>query len=30
MTNEVEEARAFWCQHKEEVIYKQFLALPGT
>lgn len=28
MTNDVEEARAFWRQYEGEVIYKQFLALP--
>ena len=30
MTNDVEEAHAFWRQHDGEVIYKQFLALPDT
>jgi glutathione synthase/RimK-type ligase-like ATP-grasp enzyme len=30
MTNNVEEARAFWRQHDGEVIYKQFIALPDT
>ena len=30
MTNDVEEARAFWRRHEGEVIYKQFLALPDT
>jgi len=28
MTNDVDEARAFWREHAGEVIYKQFLALP--
>jgi glutathione synthase/RimK-type ligase-like ATP-grasp enzyme len=27
MTNDVEEARAFWRRHEGEVIYKQFIAL---
>ena len=30
MTNDVEEARAFWRQHEGEVIYKQFIALPDS
>jgi glutathione synthase/RimK-type ligase-like ATP-grasp enzyme len=30
MTNDVEEARAFWRRHEGEVIHKQFLALPDT
>jgi glutathione synthase/RimK-type ligase-like ATP-grasp enzyme len=30
MTNDAEEARAFWRQHEGEVIYKQFIALPGA
>ena len=28
MTNDVEEASAFWRRHEGQVIYKQFLALP--
>ena len=28
MTNDVEEAKAFWRRHEGEVVYKQFLALP--
>ncbi len=28
MTNNVEEAKAFWRRHEGEVVYKQFLALP--
>ena len=28
MTNDVEEAKAFWRRHAGEVIYKQFFALP--
>jgi catechol 2,3-dioxygenase-like lactoylglutathione lyase family enzyme len=30
MTNDAEEARAFWREHEGEVIYKQFIALPET
>jgi glutathione synthase/RimK-type ligase-like ATP-grasp enzyme len=30
MTNDVEEARAFWRKHDGEVIYKQFIALPDA
>ncbi len=30
ITNSVEEARAFWRAHDGEVIYKQFVALPGS
>ena len=30
MTNDVEQARAFWRRHEGEVIYKQFLALPAA
>jgi glutathione synthase/RimK-type ligase-like ATP-grasp enzyme len=30
MTNDVEEARAFWRRYEGEVIYKQFLALPAA
>jgi glutathione synthase/RimK-type ligase-like ATP-grasp enzyme len=30
MTNDVEEARAFWRRHEGEVIYKQFIALPDA
>ena len=30
MTNDIDEARAFWCQHEGETIYKQFLALRET
>jgi glutathione synthase/RimK-type ligase-like ATP-grasp enzyme len=30
MTNDVEDANAFWRRHEGEVIYKQFLALPNA
>jgi glutathione synthase/RimK-type ligase-like ATP-grasp enzyme len=30
MTNDVQEARTFWCKHEGEVIYKQFIALPDA
>jgi glutathione synthase/RimK-type ligase-like ATP-grasp enzyme len=30
MTNDVEEAKAFWRRYEGEVIYKQFLALPAA
>jgi glutathione synthase/RimK-type ligase-like ATP-grasp enzyme len=30
MTNDIEQARAFWDMHDGEVVYKQFLALPDT
>ena len=30
MTNDVEEAEAFWRRHEGEVIYKQFIALRET
>jgi glutathione synthase/RimK-type ligase-like ATP-grasp enzyme len=30
MTNDAEEARAFWRLHEGEVIYKQFIALPDA
>ena len=30
MTNDVEEAKAFWRRHEGEVIYKQFIALRET
>jgi len=30
MTNDVDQARAFWHKHDGEVIYKQFIALPDT
>jgi len=30
MTNDAEEARAFWRRHRGEVIYKQFIAHPET
>lgn len=30
MTNDVEEARAFWHRRKGKVIYKQFIALPDA
>jgi hypothetical protein len=30
MTNDVEQARAFWRRHEGEVIYKQFIAFPDA
>jgi glutathione synthase/RimK-type ligase-like ATP-grasp enzyme len=30
MTNDPDEARAFWSAHPGEVVYKQFVALPDT
>jgi glutathione synthase/RimK-type ligase-like ATP-grasp enzyme len=30
MTNDAEEARAFWRRHEGEVIYKQFIAFPDA
>jgi glutathione synthase/RimK-type ligase-like ATP-grasp enzyme len=30
ITNSVEEAQAFWRAHEGEVIYKQFIGLPGS